>query len=653
MNKITDADALQRFETIWNHVECGIAIIDSTTREILDMNPVAARMYGDDPEKLRGKVCHKIFCPAHEHACPILDLGQVVDRSERKFVMADGTMIPIIKSVARIQYNGRDALLESFTDLSSLKEAEEKLRALQVAEQANRAKSDFLSHMSHEMRTPMNAIIGMAKIAEHTDDVAKLKYCLSMIGASSEHLLGLINDVLDMSKIEAGKFDLENAPFNLEDTLGRICNLILEKAEAKHITLRVAISDTMAMRYVGDELRFAQVLANLLSNAVKFTPEGGVIRLDVAEAESRGEKSVVQVSVSDTGIGMTKEQAARLFQPFEQADSSISRRFGGTGLGLAISKSIVEKMNGSIRAESTPGLGSAFTVEVEFDRQAEPALPPHFPRDPAAMRLLVADADRESGERFIAMVQRLGFAVNTARTGRECLAAMEEAERAGKPYDAVFLDSTLLDMDVLGALAHLSPETYGRRVVVLCSFHRWNEIDAAARRAGVTRFAPKPLFTPAVVAAINGVLADREALTTDGERGAPPVPDLSGVSLLLAEDVPINREIFAALLAATNVRIVFAENGREAVEKFSAAPDGYDIIFMDVQMPDMDGHEATRRIRALPVTRAASVPIIAMTANVFSEDVSQCLACGMNGHLAKPIDEKAVVEKIMEFCLPG
>ena len=245
MNKKSENDALQRFETIWEHVECGIAIIDAETRKILAINPVAARMFGDDINKIVGKSCHRFICPAEHKSCPIMDLGQVVDRAERLFVRSDGKTIPIIKSVAKIQYNGRLALLESFTDISTLKEAEKKLRLLKITEEGNRAKSDFLSRMSHEMRTPLNAIIGMTKITEDSNDLARLKYCLSMISVSADHLLGLINDVLDMSKIEAGKLELELAPLNLEQILIKNCSLISEKADERKISMRVDIDRHM------------------------------------------------------------------------------------------------------------------------------------------------------------------------------------------------------------------------------------------------------------------------------------------------------------------------------------------------------------------------------------------------------------------------
>jgi PAS domain S-box-containing protein len=509
-------DALSRFETIWNWVECGIVIINASTKEVMDINPVAVRMFGENRSFIIGRHCYEIFCPADKCSCPIIDFNQEVDRSERIFKNSIGEIIPIIKSVIKITYNGQPALLECFTDISDLKKAEEQLRVMGIAEKANQAKSDFLSRMSHEMRTPMNAIIGMTKIAEKTDDVSRLKYCLSTINTSSVHLLGIINDVLDMSKIEAGKFELEKIPMNIEKMLTKVNNIITDNIEKKNQKLSINMPKDMEMNYIADDLRLSQVITNLLSNAVKFTPEKGEITLTVEKTGSKGNMNTLRFSVTDTGIGMTQEQITRLFNAFEQADGSISRKFGGTGLGLAISKNIIEKMGGRIWVESEEGFGSRFIFEVDL----------------------------------------------------ECKPLKEEAT----------LNSP--------------------------------EINTGA---------------------------------------AAETPDLSGVNIILAEDMEINREIFTSLLEETHITIDIAENGLAAVSKFRENPEKYDLIIMDVQMPEMDGYEATRTIRAMDMPKAKNIPIIAMTANAFKEDIDHCLDAGMNDHLAKPIDEKSVIGKIMRY----
>ena len=643
-----DSDALQWFETVWEHVECGITIIDAETREIMAVNPVAARMFGDDINKIIGKQCHKFICPAEQKSCPIMDKGQVVDRSERKFVKSDGSTIPIIKSVAKFSYKNRLALLESFTDISTLKEAEQKLRSLEVAEQASKAKSDFLSRMSHEMRTPMNAIIGMAKIAEKTDDIQRLKHCLAMINTSSQHLLSLINDVLDMSKIEANKLELEKAPFTIEHMLKKICNLVVENVEKKEIDLSVCLDPGMPSQYIGDELRLSQILANLISNAVKFTNKGGSIRLETRLLERNNKTSRLQFTVADSGIGMTEEQVAKLFTAFEQTDSSITRRFGGTGLGLAISKSIAEEMNGSIRVESVPQKGSSFIVEVEMENDPTENTAEPFVNLPARARLLFADSNLRATEQFLAMTQHWGLSVDTAENAGQLSTMLETARKENRPYTMLFLATDLPGGNGLDLAREKLQNREVDNVALLVPLLQWHLIASEAQSIGITNFITKPLFSSAIIDAISNAANDVPQMEIPLDV-LPEKTDLSGISLLLAEDVAINREIFAALLEPSGLNITMAENGIAAVEKFQASPDAYDIIIMDVQMPEMDGYEATRTIRRLATPKAVTIPIIAMTANAFREDVEKCLASGMDDHLPKPIEENLVIEKILQY----
>jgi len=533
------------------------------------------------------------------------------------------------------------------TESELLKKDQLLIAAKEEALKNSRAKSEFLSRMSHEIRTPMNAIIGVTKIADNTSDISKLRYCLDIIGTSSAQLLNLINDILDMSKIEAGKFELDFVPVNIEKMLMKVCNLIIDKTEQKGQKLNINLDKNMSMHYIGDELRLSQVITNLLSNAVKFTPEKGVITMTVEERQKEDEYSVLRFTVADTGIGMTKEQIGRLFTSFEQADGSITRRFGGTGLGLAISKSIVKKMNGKIWGESEPDKGSVFTFEVKLERSQKQGGTVIFDGiTPSDLKLLIVDNDNDIRRHITSVVDNFGIHTDEAENGETAVRLVKMAKEIQKPYDVVFIDYDLPDMNGIETANVMGRMIDKNTVIVMTSFSKWNEIQDLAGNAGIHRFISKPLFPSSILDVINEIVGNT-IKNLELETGAKEeVPDFSDISLLLAEDVEINREIFITLLENTNVKIDIAENGLITVQKFKENPEKYDIIIMDVQMPEMDGYEATRVIRAFDNPKAKSIPIIAMTANVFKEDVEKCIACGMNDHLAKPIDVKAVVEKI-------
>ena len=557
--------------------------------------------------------------------------------------------------IERGQYAGYILTLSDISNyrqmISEIHEQNDKLIELKnLAESASKAKSDFLSRMSHEIRTPMNAIIGMTKIADNTSDINKLRYCLSTIGTSSAQLLGLINDILDMSKIEAGKFEIEIAPMNIEKMLMKVCNLIVDKTEQKSQKLVVNLGKNMRMHYLGDELRISQVITNLLSNAVKFTPEKGTVTITVEEIQKENDYSILRFTISDTGIGITEEQIDKLFISFEQADGSISRRFGGTGLGLAISKSIIEKMNGRIWVESETNKGSVFTFEIKLERSPRQSETVIFDGiTPSDLKLLIVDGDEDIRRHFLDVVGNFGTHADEAESGTRAIHLVKTAREAQKPYDVVFLDYNLPDMDGIETANKLGEMIDKNTVIVMTSFLEWNKIEKLADGVGVHRFISKPLFPSSILDAINEIVGNtikNLKIETVMEEKAP---DFSDATLLLAEDVEINREIFIALLEDTNINIDVAENGRIAVNKFKEKPDRYNIIIMDVQMPEMDGCEATRMIRALDIPKAKQIPIIAMTANAFKEDVAMCISCGMNDHLAKPIDVEAVTRKLLFY----
>ena len=540
--------------------------------------------------------------------------------------------------------------------------------------QANRAKSDFLSIMSHEIRTPMNAIMGMAQIAEKTIEVSKLKYCLNSIKTSSTHLLGLLNDILDMSKIEAGKLELHNAPMYLENVFSALCTMFAAKAEEKGQTLLVEPNKAMCRTYVADELRLSQVLTNLVGNAIKFTPEGGTVTLSVQEVETSGAATALVFAVKDTGISLTEDQIARLFSAFTQADSSISSRFGGTGLGLAISKSIVNKMGGHIGVHSQPDQGATFFFEVPLHAVAQAALPeptlcpqtklplcsqenkhaclqpggtitcPFVTRPPETVHLMLVSQDAALQTVFGHIAALFGFFYTAASTAQEVstLLAANAAQTEKPAVTAVFLHGSKGPQSLL-KIQQAHAAAAGLPCALLSPSSQWTYWENEAGALSITQFLALPLLPSALLSCLSALLPAGQ----EEPHAAPaPVAALAGLRLLLVEDLEINREIFITLMEPYGIVITEAENGQVALSVFSQNQDAFDIIVMDVQMPVMNGYEATRAIRALGTPAAQNIPIVAMTANAFAEDVQACLESGMNDHAMKPIDTAVILAKI-------
>jgi len=503
-------------------------------------------------------------------------------------------------------------------------------------------KSAFLANMSHEIRTPMNAIIGMVTIGKSATDTERKDYCFSKIQDASHHLLGVINDILDMSKIEANKFELVPAEFELEKMLRRVVNVINFRIDEKHQKFSVHIDRSIPRTLIGDDQRIAQVITNLLGNAVKFTQENGSIALAVRLADMVNDLCTLQISVSDSGIGISPEQQAKLFQSFQQAESSTTRKYGGTGLGLAISKSIVEMMGGKIWIQSEIGRGSTFffTIQAYCGTEEKHALlSPDI--NLKNLRVLAVDDDPDILTYFLEIAQGFGLLCDVAISGEKALELIDQ--KGG--YHVYFIDWKMPGMDGIQLSREIKARVSVNPIVIMISAAEWSSVAEEAKTAGVDKFLSKPLFPSTIADVINECLGvDKQQVEKSQAKENTAV--FAGRRILLAEDVEINREIVQALLEPTKVEIDCAINGAEAVRMFKAAPHKYDMIFMDIQMPEMDGYDATRSIRALNISAAKTIPIVAMTANVFKEDIERCHEAGMDSHVGKPLDFEEVMNRL-------
>jgi len=640
--------ALKSLESILNGIDALIYITVPKTGELLFINNYMKKVLGKESDDLVGKLCYNILRGTDKKCefCPCFELIKNPDQVIIWDDYVDVLDAHIRHSDCFIDWpDGSKVHLQHAVNITEL------INAREQAEQGNRSKSAFLANMSHEIRTPMNAIIGMTVIGKSANDVSRKDYCFEKIENASQHLLGVINDILDMSKIEANKFELSHEEFDFEKMLQRVVNIVAFRADEKKQKLTVHIDKSIPCTLIGDDQRLAQVITNLLGNAVKFTPEEGFVRLETRFLGREDDFYSIQITVKDSGIGISPEQQQQLFRSFHQAESGTSRRFGGTGLGLVISKNIIELMGSCIELESEIGKGSAFSFTFKAKRGVKtmPGLS-DIGLNWGNIKIMAVDDDSDVLSYFEEIMQRFGAKCDTAKNAAQALSLIEK----NGMYDIYFVDWKMPETDGIMLAKQLkarskSPE---HTIVIMITAAEWSAVADEAKKAGVDKFLSKPLFPSAIADTITeaiGLQHSPDKAVTDSREL------FKGYKILLAEDVEINREIVETLVEPTFLTIDCAENGLEAVSMFSSSPDEYDLILMDVQMPEMDGYEATRNIRKIEEAlfnasaegftegenrrnTRKQIPIIAMTANVFSEDVERCLAAGMNDHVGKPLD---------------
>lgn len=519
--------------------------------------------------------------------------------------------------------------------------------ALLVAQKANDAKRDFLSRMSHEIRTPMNAIIGMSAVAfNYLDDKKRTADCLSKITFSSKHLLMLLNDVLDMSKIENGKLNIRQELFDLKNLVTSLADINYGLATAKGLAFEIVISGFKDELLLGDSMRVNQILLNLLSNAIKFTPKGGSVRLEIRMLRSASDKIWLRFIVKDSGIGMKKEFLEHLYEPFEQADNGIARKYGGTGLGMAITKNLVAIMDGTIEVESQEGAGTTFMVDLPFgvskvDKKTAAEM--------EEMRVLVVDDDNDTCEHAVVLLKGMGVNVDWALNGFEAIEKVRSAcEDDGRCYDVCFIDWCMPELDGIETARRMRRYVGPDVLIIIISAYDWSGIEEQAKAAGVNAFIAKPFFASNLYNTLLTV--SRKPELGFSAVGNKETYDFGGKKVLLVEDNELNMEIASELLKFVNLQVEHAENGKVAVDIFRNSKEKeYALIFMDIQMPLMNGYDAARCIRSSEHPAAGTIPIIAMTANAFNEDVQAAFDAGMNGHLAKPIDVEVLYKTIARY----
>ena len=649
--------SIQIVKEMGSHMPGGFFIYKADiNEELLYVNDAAIRIFGcDDLEDFKAYTGNSFRGMLHPEdvnsvedsvADQIRKSDDNVDHVEYRIIRKDGQIRWIDDYGHYSESENYGGLYYVFISDITEKRDQALSEALEAAVKANEAKTAFLSSMSHEIRTPMNAIIGLDSLALKKDNLdAETRGYLEKIGESARHLLGLINDILDMSRIESGRLILRKEDFSFRAMLEQINVMVMTQCSDKGLKYECKVIGGVSDYYIGDDMKLKQVLINILSNAIKFTDAPGTVFLTVERTAVFEDQSTIRFVIKDTGIGMDEEFLPKVFDTFAQEDSSRNNKYGSTGLGMAISKNIVEIMNGSISVKSEKGVGTEFTVIVTLKNSEHDSVQGNF-INLNDMRVLVVDDEEIAAEHARLVLDEAGIQADTCLSGDEALKMLEIRHTKQEPYNLVLLDWKMPDMDGIEVAKKMRALYSSETTIIILTSFNWDEILDEALHIGVDGFLAKPLFASNVIGEFERI-ARKNNMSIFREKQRA---DLTGRHILLAEDVLINAEIMKEVIKAKGAIIEHAENGRIALEMFDKSePYHYSAVLMDVRMPEMDGLEAASRIRGLEREDAKNVPIIAMTANAFDEDVQRSLQVGMNAHLSKPVEPERLYVTLEEL----
>lgn len=630
-------------EKVLSSLMIPVLMIDCDSKMITEANPAALKLLGRNEDEVVGHTCFGLTCPLEDMDNRSFNPDIEGFQEESTVYNADGMEIPVIRTARKVSYEKKTYLIDSFIDISEQKEIEDQLRgSKEEADRASIAKSQFLANMSHEIRTPMNAIIGMTDLTLSTDLSTEQREYLELLSESAESLLNLLNDILDFSKMEVGKYELEQIDFNMRTTLETTTKAMAFKAHAKGIELACRIPPQVPVKLRGDPGRLKQIIVNLMGNAIKFTEKGQVLISCVLE-ECTPDAVLLHFSVKDTGIGIPEDKLEDIFETFRQVDGSMTRKYGGTGLGLAISRQIAEMMGGRMWAESEDGKGSTFHFlariglqqgDVEEDRISGLG-------ELKGLKILVIDDNSTNRTIFVEMLSPLGIIADEISNASGALKLLSSVYKSGKPYDFILLDAQMPLMDgfEMARIMKSKPDISSTRTIMLTSIGvRGDAIRC--KELGIEAYLPKPIRMTELVDMIRRLKGKELTAEKPGKdlltrHTLLEKPEDRSLHVLLAEDNKVNRTLATRILEKQNHIVDVAVNGLEAVEKFSCS--SYDVILMDIQMPEMDGLKATKEIRKLEMSTDYHIPIIAMTAHAMLGDKEKCLEAGMDDYISKPI----------------